>query len=247
MSALRSLLNLTSSQFRQNTTTLFERHFPIPMSLWWIFTMFITATYTSKLYVHFLTGETPPTINSLDELISDSDTKVYLVKGTNLVDMFRNGSNRLYRGVWNKISSGRGGFVEFHNWHDIVVKSNERNYIIMNKIESEYTKLTGQPIHIGRDEFNAVEFAFVMSKSLSLSYKEKINKVMTILQESGTLQKLNYKYTLESTRKDQLLQPHRHIVKPIIVESMFTMFKIFLSCLLLCGFVMFVEIFVHHY
>ena len=127
MNALHALVNLTSSQFRQSTTDVFDRHCPVLISHWWIFTIFITAAYTSNLYVHLLTGENQPTIDSLEELINDADARIYLLKGTHMVDRFQYGDNTLFKGIWKKITSGQGGFVEAKNWQDIVVNSNQRN------------------------------------------------------------------------------------------------------------------------
>ena len=47
---------------------------------WGLFTIMMTSLYSSKLYVNLLTGSKPPTIDTLEQLVTHSPAKIYLIE-----------------------------------------------------------------------------------------------------------------------------------------------------------------------
>ena len=153
--------------------------------------MIITSLYVSNLYVNLLKGVSHGRIETMEELLSTPNTRVYLVKGTSAVNRFRWTDNKVFQKIWEKIISGEGGLVPYSNLYDVI---SENNYVITSKLEAEYQLYSGDNIYIGKETVIQLHGGLLMRKSLPSVIKNTINKSIQHIIETGLIQHIRDLY-----------------------------------------------------
>ena len=144
------------------------------------------------MYVGLIARENEKRVESFEELLNESNANVYLIKGTSAVNSFSSSNNSILQGLWNKIQSGRGGFVELNNVYDII---SETNYVIVNFREAEYKLNSGASnLYIGKEKRIRLDGGIVMRKTLPKCIKDRISESIRLFFEGGLVEQLDKKY-----------------------------------------------------
>ena len=193
----------------------------------------MTSLYISNLYVMLLKGKPSTRIESFKDLTDSPSAKIFLVSGTSIINTMMFSTNPVYRRIWERVTSGMGGFVDYDSMYDVV---SEDNYLISTLSESSDALYGGQNIYIGKHLGDHIDAGLVMRKSLPKYFKNLINTEIRHIIESGLVERIRDKHVYRMKQKSNYsdsLEYQRETILLSIMGDLFIRFMVLVgvSCL----------------
>ncbi|CAC5390408.1 GRIA4 [Mytilus coruscus] len=155
------------------------------LSVWWIFTILMLATYTANLAAYLTVSIIESPINSLEELANHNDIRPLIFSGSNLHTLFKTAKSSVYRQIWTKMSGMP--IVKDIDTTLSYVRTNE--YAFMSDFSLlEYIMLQDCQTYAMADEkFNNAGFGFVLEENSN--YLNAFNLAILKMNEAGLIEK----------------------------------------------------------
>ncbi|XP_052071213.1 glutamate receptor 3-like [Mytilus californianus] len=155
------------------------------LSVWWIFTILMLATYTANLAAYLTVTIIESPINSLEELANHNDIRPLIFSGSNLHTLFQTAKSSVYRQIWTKMSGMP--IVKDIDTTLSYVRTNE--YAFMSDFSLlEYIMLQDCQTYAMADEkFNNAGFGFVLEENSK--YLNAFNLAILKMNEAGLIEK----------------------------------------------------------
>ncbi|XP_071131796.1 glutamate receptor 4-like [Mytilus edulis] len=155
------------------------------LSVWWMFTILMLATYTANLAAYLTVTIIDSPINSLEELANHADIRPLIFSGSNLQTLFKTAKSSVYGQIWSKMSGMP--IVKDIDTTLSYVRTNE--YAFLSDFSLlEYIMLQDCQTYAMADEkFNNAGFGFVLEEN-SL-YLNAFNLAILKMNEAGLIEK----------------------------------------------------------
>ncbi|KAK9686988.1 Ligand-gated ion channel [Popillia japonica] len=163
-------------------------------SMWWFFSLIITASYTANLAA-FLTNERmEPTIESYEDLAKQSVIKYGCVDGGATATFFRDSNVSTFQKMWSTMISSEPWVFQPTNKDGVKnVKTRKKMYaFFMESSQIEYERERDCELTQVGSWLDTKGYGIAMP--INSPYRTSINEAILRLQENGILRKLKDKW-----------------------------------------------------
>ncbi|XP_076073239.1 glutamate receptor 4-like isoform X1 [Mytilus galloprovincialis] len=193
------------------------------LGFWWVFTILMTSTYTANLAANLTVSIAEQPINSLEELVGQTEIEPLVKSGTNLHTLFMTSDSGIYKKVWEVM----GGMPK--------VTSNDEALSYVDKGKHAFMTDVTQLDYIVRQEcekysladeiFNNAGLGFVLPENAL--FKDSFNLNMMKMQEAGMTERWKEEWwpSLGSCSS----QARTSGAKPLGMDSLAGLFYVYLA------------------
>ncbi|KAF7282954.1 hypothetical protein GWI33_001764 [Rhynchophorus ferrugineus] len=161
---------------------------------WWFFSLIITSSYTANLAAFLTMSRKDDSIDSVEELATQSKVKYGCLKGGSTASFFEKSNNSLYQRMWNNMAMDKAVF------EDSNAKGVERIQSTKNALYAFFMESTGIEYELERKcDLRRIgnlldSKSYGIGMPMNADYRHSINSAVLKLQETGKLIELKEKW-----------------------------------------------------
>nr|UTN00866.1 ionotropic receptor [Semanotus bifasciatus] len=166
-------------------------------SMWWFFSLIMTACYTANLAAFLTMERLGPTIESAADLAAQTRIKYGCVKDASTASFFQDSNFSTYHRMWVQMESANPSVFEKNNGDGVKrVLNNKRNYaFLMESSSIEYEMERNCELMQVGNTLDSKGYGIAMPTNAR--YRKSINEVILKLQEMGVLHELKTRWWKE--------------------------------------------------
>ncbi|XP_030746457.1 glutamate receptor ionotropic, kainate 2-like [Sitophilus oryzae] len=161
---------------------------------WWFFSLIITSSYTANLAAFLTMSRKDDSIDSVEELATQSKVKYGCQEGGSTATFFEKSNNSLYQRMWNNMAMDKSVFESSN------AKGVERILSTKNALYAFFMESTGIEYELERKcDLRRIgnlldSKSYGIGMPMNADYRHSINSAVLKLQETGKLIELKEKW-----------------------------------------------------
>ncbi|XKL65848.1 hypothetical protein PGB90_009268 [Kerria lacca] len=166
----------------------------IVSTVWWLFALFLFASYTANMAAYFTVERMSSSINSVEDLVAQSEIEYGTVKDGSTWNFFKKSQIPLYKKMWELMNSKKHVLVRNYDEGIQKVRNSKGKYaLLIDSLKNEYVnqKQPCDTMKIGRNLHNE---GYGIAIPIGSSLKEAINDAVLSLIEEGELAKIENRW-----------------------------------------------------
>ncbi|KAK3089561.1 hypothetical protein FSP39_004629, partial [Pinctada imbricata] len=209
------------------------------LGFWWIFTILTMSIYTANLAAFLTVNIAEEPINSLEDLVAQTEIEPLVKRGTNLYTLFQTSETGIYQSVWNMLNGG----IEIVDGATAIdmVRNGDYAYMTDNS-QLQYIMLSDcETFALSKEMFNTAGYGFVLPENAP--YLDHFNQKIMRMQEAGLVEKWYQKWWT-STVDNCLNIGRTSSAKTLDIDSLSGLFIVYVSIVAISLISLIIEVFV---